>query len=140
MFERYIIVQSPEGDFRRTLFRGLPQGSVLSPILFNFYTIDLHCIFPSLLNVLQYADDFVIYCHHKNINVAAQQMQESLRQLGSWLFDNSLDLSPSKSQIVIFSNKHNLPCIKFDYLGMDIPVRDSVKFLGVVLQLSLIHI
>jgi ribonuclease HI len=132
--ERCIQIEGPSGQIQRVIYKGLPQGSVLSPILFNIYTSDLQHIIPSSCNILQYADDFVVYAQNKDIHVAASKLQDGVSAMFNWLNENGLNLSPTKSQIVIFSRKHKVPDVSVQLNGSMIPVNESVKFLGVILH------
>lgn len=133
--ERYIFLRcsDPAITSSRVVWRGLPQGSVLSPILYNVYTYDLESSV-GLSRVLQYADDLLLYTCHQKIDIATSCLTESLQNLSCWLFHNGLDLSPSKSNIVVFSRKRNHPDIDICVNGSGIPVKQSVKFLGLILD------
>lgn len=133
--ERYIYLRcsDPVISSSRVVWRGLPQGSVLSPLLYNVYTYDLESSV-GLCRVLQYADDLLLYTCHQKINIASSCLTDSLQNLSHWLFYNGLDLSPSKSNIVLFSRKRNLPDIDIRVNGSSIPVKESVKFLGLILD------
>lgn len=136
--ERYLFFRSHDSCVSpcRTIWRGLPQGSVLSPILYNIYTHDLESSI-GVCRILQYADDILLYCSHKNIEIAIDNLETSLNKLHSWLLNHGLNLSPGKSNIVLFTRKRNLPSIEIKINNSPIPVRDSVKFLGFTLDRKL---
>lgn len=130
--ERYIVLKLDDGkSITRLVSKGLPQGSVLSPILYNIYTQDLKSSLNSV-NVLQYADDLLIYCCHKSSEKASSSITQSLINLRTWLDLNGLDLSPAKSTIVLFTRSRTPPPIFIFYEGNQIPVKANVKFLGIV--------
>jgi hypothetical protein len=53
--------------FRRSGFEGLPQGSVISPFMYKFYTRLVEaCLYP-LCSILQYADDLVVYISGRQV-------------------------------------------------------------------------
>lgn len=124
-------------ELKRTVFKGLPQGSVLSPLLYNIYTYDLESSLYSHINVLQYADDLLFYSVNKSIDIACNFMSNSLNSLNVWLVKNDLNLSVSKSSIVVFSKKRTTPIINVTFNGQSLPFKTKIKFLGVILDSKL---
>ncbi|CAK1595354.1 unnamed protein product [Parnassius mnemosyne] len=118
----------------RQIWRGLPQGSVLSPILFNIYTHNLEHSVNSFCKVLQYADDLTLYYSSKNFTELSYRLNSALFYLNNWLTNNGLSLSPTKSRVVIFSRKRFCPNISISVQNQIIPTCDNVKFLGVFLD------
>lgn len=118
----------------RTLWQGLPQGSVLSPILYSIYTYDLEQSVLPFCNILQYADDLVLYASAKSIDTAATRLNMGLSYLKDWLEEHGLSLSPSKSCAVTFSRRRNMPIADVHFGEENIPNAESTKFLGVVLD------
>jgi ribonuclease HI len=135
--ERTIIIEGSSQKFLRKVWKGLPQGSVMSPLLYNIYTYDLDLSLDKLCCVLQYADDVVIYCFHKNIADALKLLSEALKLLNNWLNLNDLQLSPLKSQVVIFTNKHKVPFTSISCDNFTIPVTNQVRFLGIIFDRKL---
>lgn len=136
--DRLITLRGNDRDIApsRSIWKGLPQGSVLSPLLFNIYTADLHSA-RGQCNILQYADDILLYCSNSSISNAAECIKLSLKSVNNWLVQHGFDLSPSKSNIVIFSRKKTLPFISVALNGHDIPIKPHFKFLGLVLDSKL---
>ncbi|XP_045783590.1 uncharacterized protein LOC123879731 [Maniola jurtina] len=140
LYERYIkySLDSVEDEFiYRTVWKGLPQGSVLSPILYNIYTYDLDISVNRYANVLQYADDLLLYVAGPSLDNVSELLNLALNALKCWLHNNGLDLSPSKSSVVVFSRKRNLPSPHINYNGIPLAVKDQAKFLGVILDSKL---
>ncbi|XP_061717906.1 uncharacterized protein LOC133525605 [Cydia pomonella] len=117
----------------RSIWKGLPQGSVLSPLLFNIYTADLQSAC-NRVNVLQYADDILLYSCNKSIPSAADLLSRTLESLNNWLELHGFELSPSKSNIVVFSRKLSIPAINVTLKNQIIPVKPHIKFLGLTLD------
>lgn len=115
----------------RHTWRGLPQGSVLSPILFNIYSFDLDKSVNWACRTLQYADDVAIYCTDKSPLRAADMVNGALTSLGSWLNVHGLSLSSAKSSAIVFSRSLTAPPCRIVFNEEPIPIVDSVKFLGV---------
>nr|XP_049700546.1 uncharacterized protein LOC126055428 [Helicoverpa armigera] len=133
-------VQGEVFEVRQT-WKGLPQGSVLSPLLYNLYTADIGSCLNSDCQLLQYADDLVLYVINPSIADAASSLCLSLDSLHTWLLDHGLQLSAPKSSVVIFSRKLLIPQVSVNIQGQGIPIAKKAKFLGVYLdsKLSGIH-
>lgn len=121
----------------RTVWRGLPQGSVLSPLLYSIYTHDLEYTVNSFCQVLQYADDVALYVSSKSFEEASSLLNSALDYLGEWLSSHGLSLSVSKCCTVTFSNKKQVPSSCIVFKDEPIASKDSVKFLGVLLDRKL---
>lgn len=67
LYNRKIIFDNNNNKIEITTCMGLPQGSVLSPLLFNIYTAELHSANCSNINIMQYADDFGLLISAKQI-------------------------------------------------------------------------
>ena len=84
---------------------GMPQGSVLGPLLFILYTNDL----PNTLTVsksILFADDTTIYYSHSNLNTLYTNLNKDLQILNDWFKTNKLSLNVSKTQYMIFNKKN----------------------------------
>ena len=118
----------------RLVWKGLPQGSVLSPLLYSIYTHDLDLSVNNFCNILQYADDIVLYGSSKSVEDITSQINTALHYLDQWLSDHGLSLSVAKSQAVVFSKKRSIPNINIRFMDQYISVVNKVKFLGIFLD------
>lgn len=107
---------------------GVPQGSVISPLLFNIAVSDIPDQV-SDVKISQYADDIAIWKTHKNIPFAIQKVQKSLNKIIAWCNQWGFQLSVPKTVAMLFSKKRSKPM----HLKMNDSVvvfQKSTKFLG----------
>ena len=114
---------------------GVPQGSVLSPILFTLYTSDI----PKNKHVqlALFADDTAIYCSGRSPAAIVRHLQAYCNTLGVWTRLWRIELHPDKSQAILFSSpRRRLPPAppSVTMFGRPIPWKEHAKYLGVILD------
>lgn len=115
----------------RQIQAGVPQGSVLGPILYLLYTSDL----PTHEKIMTstFADDTAILCTHKNPTMAHQLLQKHINEISRWCDKWGIKLNETKSTLVSFSlRKSSCPPIKLNQ--KNIPQSNSTKYLGIHLD------
>jgi hypothetical protein len=122
----------------RTSRKGFSQGLPPSPLMFNLDTADIKNCLTDGVESLEYEDDVVIYCKHKDVKMAEMKIQETLRKLRKWEHKKGFKFSPSKCEVVAFSRKHVDEPVNL-WMGEDkITQKSSKRFLGVELDRKLL--
>jgi hypothetical protein len=112
---------------------GVPQGSVLGPLLFILYINDIANV-SELLFLLLFADDTSALISGPDIHVLQNVINSELKSLLQWLNCNKLSLNVDKSKFIIFTTKkidHNINII---LNGQSLERIQSTKFLGVYID------
>ena len=156
--QQYVEVNGKKSDMGR-ISVGVPQGSVLGPILFNIFINDIANICPG--NKVLFADDAVLFVEDVSFDGCVNKMRQLLCNLSNWLKNNKLLPNTNKTKLMLFSSRviNVYPNLFFDgdllewvteidYLGLCIDNRLSFsshiqyvnkelnKLLGVIYSMS----
>ena len=117
---------------------GVPQGSILGPVLFNLYVLDLPNHLESS-NTLQYADDTTLYGHCKPAEIERKttELSNDLNRLKHWSDASNLVFNNTKTKSMMFTTKqlaraHSLDdAEKIKCNGNQLESVDTLKVLGI---------
>ncbi|KAG5883788.1 hypothetical protein JTB14_036665 [Gonioctena quinquepunctata] len=119
---------------------GVPQGSILSPILFSLYVSDI----PKTHEIIQYADDTVLYVSVPNTTILNRRAQNMLHEFSNWCNIWRVRLNPNKTQTILFKHPNNSqkPSLKSNEInltlsGERLELQDEVSYLGVTFTRTL---
>lgn len=114
---------------------GVPQGSILGPLLFLVYINDLPSCLSTSTECLMYADDTTIYTSHKSIETVTTQLTRDLSCVNNWCHKNKLVINPSKTKYVVFRSRKQTDNLQPLHIDMQ-PIFpcNQCTFLGVQLD------
>ena len=114
----------------QTINSGVPQGSILGPLLFLTYINDMPLIFKRI-NTMLYADDATISASGKHIVDIENTLSDSGNSASDWCLKNDMILSLPKCNTLIISSKKQPLSLNVDIDGTIIPNLSTAKILGV---------
>ena len=117
----------------------LPQGSPLSPVCFNAYTLPIaDMTLPLNMKLFTFADDLLLVGTGKSLDLLQSQMQETLDSLNVICQRASMTVNPAKASSCVFSlSRRTLPPCQLRYAGQPILSEDTVTHLGITLDKGL---
>ena len=139
LFENYLTnrkqrttIENITSDYR-DITCGVPQGSILGPMLFSIYVNDLSNVIERCKYQL-YADDTVIYFTGEDLNASTNILEKDLENFTKWCKGNALAINASKSKYICFGMKSQTRKILNHSLFMNNIKLDKVssyKYLGI---------
>lgn len=127
-----------EESTTRSIKAGVPQGSVLGPLLYNIYTSDIPR--PTRSEIGQFADDTIVYYSNRKPTSIKIALQKDLNQISIWFSKWRIKINERKTQAILFTPRirHKRP----DEIILNnhrIEWQRSVKYLGLTLDTTLTY-
>ena len=128
-----VVYNEQESEMKETLC-GVPQGSILGPLLFLLYINDLPSVSKLFMPIL-FADDTNLFCNGPNLNELIEKINEELKLIYKWVNVNNLSLHIEKTNFMLFTPK-NFSCLKETVVIDNHPIKEvcHIKFLGVIID------
>ena len=129
------------GSLSLPLSHGVPQGSLVGPILFSIFTNDLPSYLPHG-RLVSYADDTQLLdsAHPDHLSILMSRQEETLLAVKSYFTSNSLKMNPSKTTLLLVGTSHNLKktsSFHVNFSGHTLTPSPFVKMLGVTIDQTL---
>ncbi|XP_044317430.1 uncharacterized protein LOC123038043 [Drosophila rhopaloa] len=120
----------------RLVNRGTPQGGVLSPLLWNIAVNKLLRILEGGgCKIVAYADDVAIIFNGRYPQTLCDLMTAKLKTLSEWTTKNGLGVNPSKTELVLFTNRYKIPKLNPPTLNnCNLSFSEHARYLGLVLD------
>jgi hypothetical protein len=119
---------------------GVPQGSVLGPVLFTVYTSSLGQLLRSQdMDYHFYADDSEVYVlfNPKDINITVQRLEKCITSVRQWMSQKCLKMNDSKTEVLLISSKQlsrKIDCPSIMIGDHQVEPSDVAKSIGVIMD------
>lgn len=135
---RMLIYDTDKGMKQYKVTGGVPQGSILGPLLWNvMYDGVLRLPLPQRVKIVGFADDIAILCVARELPEAVTITNASIATVRSWLTSVGLKLADHKTEAVLISSRKAREKIKLNIGSSCIETKPFLKYLGVIIDCRL---
>ena len=116
--------------------KGVPQGSILGPLIFNIFLNDLF-YFVKQGSMYNYADDNSVSVSHRELNILTRQLQTEAEVTIQWFADNAMEANPAKFQGLLLKGNKQASDFRVIIQGQQIEFSKSITTLGICIDENL---
>lgn len=121
----------------RNIEAGVPQGSLLSPILFNIYMSDLPT--PDHVQLAAYADDVMVFATNRSPKLIRNRLNTALEIISNWYQKWKIKINSTKTKAILFNKNIRNPTIGPIFIeNQPIQWTESAKYLGITMDRKLL--
>lgn len=113
---------------------GVPQGGVLSPLLFILFINDLQHFITKNVTLVLYADDTTICITASSPEELQTKVNRTLEQFYTWCFNNKLIINADKTKYIMFHKRRANPIISVEINNQKVEKTQNTKFLGLFID------
>ena len=117
------------------IYKGVPKGSVLGPLLFDIFLNDLILSYKET-PLCNFADDNSIYSSGSSVKIIEHNLQAGIDFMLEWFNNNSMKANPDKFHLLLISRKGN-PKFELTINGFKLEGKESIKLLGITIDTQL---
>ena len=129
---QFVSINGSNSDYN-DITCGVPQGSLLGPLLFILYINDFQNS-SNVLSFILFADDTSVFFSHKNPDTLLNTVNSELKCIHEWIGCNKLSLNVQKTQSMLSSNSiSTLPC-NLSLMNTPIDLVQSTTFFGLFID------
>ena len=132
---RKLRYQTDEGVKYYNVTAGVPQGSVLGPLLWNImYDGVLRLPLPQGVKIIGFADDIAVVTVAKHIHEIESATNEAIEKIEDWLGTAGLELAGHKTEAVLITSRKAVEYANIRVGNQTIRSKEALKYLGVMLD------
>lgn len=133
--DRKLLYNTEEGQETYTVTAGVPQGSILGPLLWNIMYNDVLTLeFSPESTIVGFADDIALVVMARHLKEVELYANEAVNKISSWLDAAGLQLAEHKTEAVLICNRRRHQTVVIRVGQHEITSKRQIKYLGVMID------